>query len=238
MNGRETAGVVAGVAVIATAAGVIVYKNRHQTETIPNPNPNTPPSPPAPAKFTLSVAPISQVQTGQLASAVVTVTNIGGTAGATNVSGVIDYQGFVQGHWTSQAVTLQPGASQQVALQSESQIASMFGGDTLTATFAESASGQTVSANFQVQQTGQIAGVTSSSGVIPPQQVTSLINNGVDPNTANDAAINSGSNWVYVNGVPTAISSSQVNPGYSSQTGGTATINGQNVYVPPSWMHP
>ncbi len=155
MSAKRKWGIAAGVAgVAAAAAGAAWWVNRRGGIT-------TPPGsdedaggvqPPGAAEWRISVVSITDpAPVGGRARATIRVRNTGTAEGALQVTGAT-YQGStVQGTWLSRTVTLSPGESEDLDMQSAGDMAEMFAGQTLQAVFTAS-DGQEARASFTVER--------------------------------------------------------------------------------------
>lgn len=116
------------------------------------------------ANITISSVQInSPIMPGQIATASIVLENTGGEAGSVTVSGISKLNGTQEGTWNQQAVTISPGQSQSVSMQSSGDISSIFEGDILQVTFSLS-SGGSATESLQVSNPSSGSSVGGNSG--------------------------------------------------------------------------
>jgi uncharacterized protein YfaS (alpha-2-macroglobulin family) len=130
----------------------------------------------AAANITISSVQVnSPIMPGQIATASIVLDNTGGQAGSVTVSGISKLNGAQEGTWSQQAVTVAPGQSQSVTMQSSGDISSIFEGDVLQVTFSLS-SGGSVTESLQISSSSGGSSSNGSSGGSAPVGGLTIIN--------------------------------------------------------------
>lgn len=202
------------------------------------------------ASFSVGISSVSGA-VGSPAQARISVTNTGGGAGSTVVSGVIVDRGAVVGHMTSVTTgTLQPGASQSLMMTSAGALSSEYAGVTLElaaapgtamanaaigSAFPQGLPGET-GHNFVVQPSSSGSG-SSGGGVSAVPLAVSAGATAAGTAMVITISFSGAPSGATVTGTVTAPGgyAAYFGPLALNPTGASAGAQDVSVYIPPSW---